>query len=67
MIVIEWVGKSVVGVQVIRGTLLKLSQLYINNKYRDAGGGGACAPPPSFRVSFNPICTKGGRLCPPYY
>ena len=40
-------------------------------KRRDAGGGGAgegaCAPPPSFGISVNPIWTKGGRLCPPYY
>ena len=28
---------------------------------------GACAPPPSFGISVNPIWTKGGRLCPPYY
>ena len=30
-------------------------------------GGGACAPPPRFEISVNPIWTKGGRLCPSYY
>ena len=30
------------------------------------GGRGARAPP-SFGISVNPIRTKGGRLCPPYY
>ena len=29
------------------------------------GQGGMC--PPSFGVSVNPIRTKGGRSCPPYY
>ena len=33
---------------------------------RDAGGGGARAPP-KFGILVNPIWTKGGRLCPPYY
>ena len=33
---------------------------------RDAGGGGAWGHP-SFGISVNPIWTKGGRLCPPYY
>ena len=31
------------------------------------GAGGARASPPSFGISVNPIRTKGGRLCPPYY
>ena len=36
---------------------------------RDAGGGGAggARAPQKFGISVNPIRTKGGRLCPPYY
>ena len=35
----------------------------------DAGGGGAggARAPPKFGILVNPIRTKGGRLCPPYY
>ena len=43
--------------------------LYSKFKCRDAGGGGAggARAPPKFGILVNPIRTKGGRLCPPYY
>ena len=36
---------------------------------RDAGGGGAggARAIQKFGILVNPIWTKGGRLCPPYY
>ena len=37
----------------------------MNRRRRWGGRGGTC--PPSFGISVNPIRTKGGRLCPPYY
>ena len=40
--------------------------IWLHDQYRDAGGGGARAPP-KFGILVNPIRTKGGRLCPPYY
>ena len=46
-----------------------MSKMALSMCSRDAGGGGAggaCAPP-SFGISVNPIRTKGGSLCPPYY
>ena len=40
-----------------------------STKSRDAGGGGpgGHVPPKKFGILVNPIWTKGGRLCPPYY
>ena len=46
------------------------STLHIfRTQFRDAGGGGAggARAPPKFGILVNPIRTKGGRLCPPYY
>ena len=43
---------------------------YYIDTFRDAGGGGGAGKaraPQSFGISVNPIRTKGGRLCPPYY
>ena len=40
--------------------------IFIFQRCRRRGAGEACAPP-SFGLSFNPIRTKGGKLCPPYY
>ena len=47
----------------------KLTLLVLTLLSREAGGGGAggARAPPKFGISVNPIRTKGGRLCPPYY
>jgi hypothetical protein len=43
-----------------------MEKIYYSETPEVGGREGACAPP-SFRISVNPIWTKGGRLCPPYY
>ena len=36
-----------------------------NRPVASGGAGGACAPPPLFDRSVNPISTRGGTISPP--
>ena len=64
---IMWLMKSPTIIQIQYRRHLVRTLTIIEQRRRRWGGAGASAPPPSFGISVNPIRTKGGRLCPPYF